>query len=558
MKKLSLLLFAFALLFGAKAFSQEWEQTIGYFSTDDSCYNYNNLIEFKDGTLGVNSLFYYKSGYGDFYSPQPAVSLISPDGTVLAQNHSCFFRPGYYSSSYSPYLLENEKSEKYALITYSPDHDFTYFNYFKNFDNPPTDAIIALYKLDDNLEIEACYEHSIPIDTFEVKNDDWNVWPNDLSGRIFLHSAIVDDGTIVGSYLKNVSCDNAHPRGHDSLFFFRMSFEGEMLAQKGYEYTTQGGHTEFVFRRNHLMKIDSLFLHYINYDYYSSGTKSDYDHGDHGCVTYLDEDLNIVTTKEFKHFNDHWTNRFYNIAVERSDHNTTYMTTDWFLPNGSDGKVGCCLYELDDAIGNTSSTLPILNFIERHTQEGDQSAGFKGVAKCNDNSLYFAYTLNTGVIYDLDSWMMIEHLDQDFDTICTVYYDLNDGVNIYSTLHDISVTSDGGAVITFKSKNLGSSERWTTVTKFPAEAFLGVEEAHSNGLKLAIAYPNPGHDKLNIRTALPDARVEVYDANGRLVHSQDITENVTSIDAGEWSEGVYVWKVICNDKLAETGKWIKE
>ena len=94
--------------------------------------------------------------------------------------------------------------------------------------------------------------------------------------------------------------------------------------------------------------------------------------------------------------------------------------------------------------------------------------------------------------------------------------------------------------------------------KFPAEAFLGVEEAHTNGLKVAIAYPNPGHDVLNIRTALPDARVEVYDANGRIVHSQDITENVTSIDAGEWSEGVYVWEVICNDKLAETGKWIKE
>ena len=74
----------------------------------------------------------------------------------------------------------------------------------------------------------------------------------------------------------------------------------------------------------------------------------------------------------------------------------------------------------------------------------------------------------------------------------------------------------------------------------------------------AEAYPNPGKDVLNIRTGLQDAWVEVYDLNGRLVHRQDITENVMGIDAGDWAEGVYVWKVMVNGMEAETGKWIKE
>ena len=127
--------------------------------------------------------------------------------------------------------------------------------------------------------------------------------------------------------------------------------------------------------------------------------------------------------------------------------------------------------------------------------------------------------------------------------------------------YGVYACQDGGCLVVanLRERNSGNDNKYEfAILKFPAEAFLGVEEAHTNGLKVAIAYPNPGHDVLNIRTALPDARVEVYDANGRIVHSQDITENVTSIDAGEWSEGVYVWKVICNDKLAETGKWIKE
>lgn len=71
-------------------------------------------------------------------------------------------------------------------------------------------------------------------------------------------------------------------------------------------------------------------------------------------------------------------------------------------------------------------------------------------------------------------------------------------------------------------------------------------------------FPNPGGNTLNIRTTLQNSRVEVYDTNGRIVHSQALTQNVTAIDAGDWVKGVYVWKVIVDGKEAEVGKWIKE
>jgi hypothetical protein len=63
---------------------------------------------------------------------------------------------------------------------------------------------------------------------------------------------------------------------------------------------------------------------------------------------------------------------------------------------------------------------------------------------------------------------------------------------------------------------------------------------------------------LNIRTGLKDAWVEVYDMNGRLVHDQEITDNVTSINTESWPSGTYVWKVIANGKEVESGKWIKQ
>ena len=79
-----------------------------------------------------------------------------------------------------------------------------------------------------------------------------------------------------------------------------------------------------------------------------------------------------------------------------------------------------------------------------------------------------------------------------------------------------------------------------------------------SGAESMTDYPNPGKDVLNIRTALQNAHVEVYDLNGRLLHSQRITADVTTIDASTWPSGVYVWKVFANGKEAETGMWIKQ
>ncbi|MBQ2181519.1 MAG: T9SS type A sorting domain-containing protein, partial [Bacteroidaceae bacterium] len=62
----------------------------------------------------------------------------------------------------------------------------------------------------------------------------------------------------------------------------------------------------------------------------------------------------------------------------------------------------------------------------------------------------------------------------------------------------------------------------------------------------------------NIRTALQNAWVEVYDVNGRMVYGQEITENVTAINADAWPAGIYVWKMISDGKEVENGKWIKK
>ena len=93
--------------------------------------------------------------------------------------------------------------------------------------------------------------------------------------------------------------------------------------------------------------------------------------------------------------------------------------------------------------------------------------------------------------------------------------------------------------------------------------FLDIEEAHAHGFAVATAYPNPGGNTLYIRTALKNASLEVYDGLGRMVHSQEITDCNTAVNAEAWPAGIYVWKVHTGASagaktLAETGKWVKE
>ena len=536
---------AFAVLFVGKSFAQEWEHSIEYSMNDDECFELYDAFEMTNDNVALSSIFYYKSGAGDFYSAHPAVTLLSANGQEMARKD--YFRPGYCTTSYAPYLFESD-GRLFALMTYSPDHDSTYFNYFKNYDNPPADAVLGLYKLDSDLNIEESFEHSYVIDTFECRSEQWENNPNEHSGNLFLFSAFEDDGEIVGAYFKMVSHDYFNPRGHDTLFLFRMNFNGEIIQRKGYEWHTQGGMMQWSYRRNHFVKTDS---HYI---FFAGSNQS----GHQGTAFYYDEDFNLIRTRYMDHVGQPTSNSITNISVKRSLHNTTYLVTS-SVSNVNSYMRDVRLYELDDDIVNPANIIPFVQHIERKTDNYDLPAILQSADLAENNTLFFAYTLNVGFYDNQDSWMMIERLDANLDTITTCYYDIEPDKRINSHAQCVTAARDGGVLLVSRSKNLDdTNQRWTTITKFPAESFEGIDEAHDNGLKVAIAYPNPGKDMLNIRTALQNAHVAIYDLAGRLVYNQQIIDNITPIVTTSWPSGTYIWKVISNGKEAETGKWIKE
>jgi len=558
---------AMTLLLGAKAVAQDWEYTIPYQPSDVEMTRQYCAYEMSDGRIIVSASFLFNIGsYAylyPFYPPHNALIALSPEGEELAQNN--YLKPGYWGSSYNPYVFENENGELFMLTTFSPDHESRYFNYFLNYDNPPTDAILGLYKLDDNLEIVESYEYSFPVDTVQGQ---YEFDPCGSSGSIHLHSAILDDGCMVGVYTKNVSYDRDSIHGYDSLFFFRMNFEGELLANVGYELPYSGYAWQMIFWREQLVPTDYGYIYYSSYSNVPPTLKPEKETLDYakGAVCYFDKNFNPLRHRYFKHAGNPSVNWPYDeVSIMRSKHNTTYLATrsktEW-TQNDDD----CYLYEFDDDINGTQDFVPVVNNLRRGLADFDFVAECRAVDIGNSFSLYFCYSLDVGLSLAEDSWVVIEQLDNDFNTLAEVYYGTDSDLMWYCA-ESITTTMDGGVLMTSQTKKLtDQNQQGSVVVKFPAEVFDGIDEAHDNGLKVAIAYPNPGKDVLNIRTGLLNARVEVFDLNGRLMHSQKITDNVTTIDAAAWPSGIYVWKVYTNQvgpstglgTLVETGKWIKE
>jgi hypothetical protein len=179
----------------------------------------------------------------------------------------------------------------------------------------------------------------------------------------------------------------------------------------------------------------------------------------------------------------------------------------------------------------------------------------------DENRIFIGATPNSYFSPMLDGYQcfVIRMIDANLNTLDELYYDLGETSALWTTT--LKATKDGGCMIAGHFMDFVNDPYtyYNYIKKFPPEAFLSIEEAHANDLKVAIAYPNPGGDVMNIRTTLRDCNLTVYDMQGRIVHQQEITDDVTSVDASNWPSGTYIWELKTeNGKLKiEEGKWIK-
>ncbi len=159
-----------------------------------------------------------------------------------------------------------------------------------------------------------------------------------------------------------------------------------------------------------------------------------------------------------------------------------------------------------------------------------------------------------------DNWVMIVNTDSELNLNWQKFY----GGDACYYMYNILATQDGGCLMvgTRYDEKIQTDERDIYIIKTDPNGNI----THINGepseqkAKEVILYPNPATSELTIQKAVQVGKctVEFYSITGKKVFSQNLTNSTTKIDISNLEKGSYIYKISDNNKIIETGKWIKQ
>jgi hypothetical protein len=87
----------------------------------------------------------------------------------------------------------------------------------------------------------------------------------------------------------------------------------------------------------------------------------------------------------------------------------------------------------------------------------------------------------------------------------------------------------------------------------PFQLILNAEAAVENEFRV---YPNPAIDKVSIEIgeAIPNARIEISDIQGRIVLAERLTGSRSEIEVGTLPAGVFIYRIYADEAVMTTGK----
>ena len=379
--------------------------------------------------------------------------------------------------------------------------------------------------------------------SFSVLQLDWETddyYDDDRTFYPYNTGVVVNkDGNVIITYPPH---SQYHLNGTEAMQFLKFDAEGELVCQRLMEgFRGQDRH-------HTLPAPDSLGCRIILRN--NGSPKLD-------CHT-LDADLNTVAVKENVEELS-WPYQCCRFAYLKTNpaNGKTYSNNTINYPayGGNPAIVEDIMMSVFDA-ENFRQT----NYTWGLTTQSNDGAGIRqSIGFDNDNNVYMVGQMDNVMANEfLNRNLYIACLDENLNKLGEIYH-VDDYVYMVKSM---AACPEGGCLVSCHKIHEATNEAGNCLIKVSKETIVGIEEAHDAGFAVAVAYPNPGKDVLNIRTGLKDARVEVYDMSGRIIIRQEITENVTSINAESWPAGIYLWKVYTgvstgSTTLVESGKWIK-
>lgn len=192
----------------------------------------------------------------------------------------------------------------------------------------------------------------------------------------------------------------------------------------------------------------------------------------------------------------------------------------------------------------------------------DHPAAWGALDYKNKDSIYIGGTTNIGPTYYgyCPSWYFVIQTD----SLLNIRWERFYGGDAYYLMQKIIATNDGGCLIAgtrYDYENATEEELDIHILKLNSEGLLVREQNHNTiQVKEALVFPNPGTDHLKVRVAAqyPESIFELYNINGKQVLNRKIHGKWGNINTSLLKSGTYIYRILNNKGLIETGKWVKQ
>jgi hypothetical protein len=187
------------------------------------------------------------------------------------------------------------------------------------------------------------------------------------------------------------------------------------------------------------------------------------------------------------------------------------------------------------------------------------TAFYKSVDFIDISNIFFGLTYNLDFsnpyFSSLDSWLLLNKIDENLNTIWQKFYGGDACYNLWSIL----ATQDGGCVMagTRYDYQTQNQERDVYILKVNENGILTWTYNFPETTRQVIVYPNPGQNEIMIKSISPNLIFELFDMQGVKMLSKKIaTED--RINTKDLPQGIYIYQILNRQaEVVETGKWIK-
>jgi hypothetical protein len=155
------------------------------------------------------------------------------------------------------------------------------------------------------------------------------------------------------------------------------------------------------------------------------------------------------------------------------------------------------------------------------------------------------------------NYFVVSKFNSNLDLLWQYYF----GFDAYYFVWQITALKDGGCFVSGNRYDYQTQNQEYDIfcLKLDSTGIFTSADESNMAIHSAVVFPNPGTNILHLESGpqVLGNYFQLYDLQGIKVSEEKITASQQQISTGKLLAGMYIWRIVTNGKVIDSGKWIK-